>query len=283
MENIYLLKNNKYYIIMQSIARYFCPNKNKYIKVCNLDCVYTMDQFKFYYEKYPVLLYEQMYYENNGFKIFISEYDEKEPTILLNHSDKFDKFSGYRHLALVASIFIDIPKTSNNQKININGFECNRPDKINVLENGKIITKINEILLNESIMYNCKYYWIYIGKKETIFDNNLFKYEIRSINGVKYYDFTSTLEKISLDMFNNARLAVENMDHSFNPNDEEHKFKIINKHFNHVSNCNWKLKNQFNIENKTNEEEKNDSEIRLFILFILFILIVLFVLLYIFY
>ena len=63
--------------MMSFITKYICPRKH--IKICDLDYVYTLDQFKYFIKTNPVQLYEQMINEDKGFKIFISEYDETEP------------------------------------------------------------------------------------------------------------------------------------------------------------------------------------------------------------
>jgi hypothetical protein len=239
--------------MMSFITKYICPRKH--IKICDLDYVYTLDQFKYFIKTNPVQLYEQMINEDKGFKIFISEYDETEPIILLNYPNT-KSYISCNHLALVIEIHFEIQKINN--KIIIDGLESDKPTTINTFDNSKIVQKkisfnTEHTDLTEWSKFQCKYFWIY-KKNDTIF-TNIYKHKISEFDFKICYNSMS-LEESLPKIFNRAIIQIEQMDKNFDAHNHRDTIQIL---YGNRNKCSWKfnkkLNEKYNLINPNEDSE----------------------------
>lgn len=247
---------------------YLCNLYNKK-KVCNLDEIYTIPQIKKIINNHPLELYNQMINERKGVKIFISEYDETEPEVIIQG---YCENATCKHLAFVAEInTINIE----NQKKSL----CNGKIVYNKEEQQPIIKKVlidgvvyEKILINDRLCdiptppkelkkyrakCSFKFYWLY--KTTTFYDKlfNIKKKFTRGCCGSIDIEINQSLEELLPVLFNKTLSSIE--DKTLKEISDE---LDICKGVNHllcntspyVSSCNWIIAKK-QIEYKEDKEE----------------------------
>lgn len=237
---------------------YLCNLYNKK-KVCNLDEIHAIPQIKKIINNHSLELYNQMINEKKGVKIFISEYDETEPEVIIQG---YVENATFKHLAYVAEInTIDI---ENQKKSLCNGEivykEDKQPSIKKVLIDGVVcdIPTTPKELKKYRAKCSFKFYWLF--KTTTLYDKlfNIKKKFTRDCSGSINIEINQSLEELLPVLFNKTLSFIEDKTLKQISDDFDFYTAVGNMLYNndcpYITTCKWIIPKK-QIEHKGDEEE----------------------------
>ena len=251
---------------MNYLCDLFNNNKNKNKnKVCNLDEIHTIPQIKKIINNHSLELYNQIIDEGKSIKLFITEYDETEPEILIE--DPYKNVT-CKHLAFVAEI--NTIYIENQKKKFLDGKIVYNKDK----NESPVITKrlIDGVVCDihnpkNDVKYyakcSYKFYWLYKKKyyhNSKKYSNQLFA---RGNSNSITIQINQSLEILLPELLNYTISCIEKntLKEIFDGFDLKNSVNYL-IHFAtpYVSSCNWIIPKK-QIEQKENNEETELTEL----------------------
>ena len=268
---------------------------SKHKKVCDLNKVYTLDEFNYFIKTNPVQLYEQMINEVKTFKICLY-YDVNNTELLISQDNaaKHINYKTYVNLAFVVEIHsIDIPNQYKRLRkgklcieplknyVYIDGIKKEEPRIEKFIKNREICDKRKTLSFSTTLddaSVGFTYYWIFTDKSYISSALGI-KYKLDILSVYQYfgqiknntyevlmrdsdYDRVTInsydLEKCLPIVFSELLNKITNLNIHFDTRDYAIGYALRNGEY---SKCNWKFGNNLlEQSNLLDDDKATDTE-----------------------